>query len=184
MLWRNPMPWQLSNLMDERLKFVTRLLDSEQISSLCHEFGISRKTGYKIFNRHKDCGLEGLANRFQRPIRPGNQIPFQIERFILRTKKERSSWGAPKIREKLIRSYPNIMPPPKVPFMRFWIAMVWWNAVNPDDINPKAHHIQDIKRSNVLWCANCKGEFGLGNRQYCYPLTISNSHSRYLLTAS
>ena len=89
------MPWQLSNLMDERLKFVARLLDGEKMAGLCREFGISRKTGYKIFNRYKDCGLEGLANRSHRPIRPGNQIPFQIERFILRTKKERPSWGAP-----------------------------------------------------------------------------------------
>ena len=52
------MPWQLSNLMDERIKFVARLLDGEQMAGLCREFGISRKTGYKIFNRYKDCGLE------------------------------------------------------------------------------------------------------------------------------
>ena len=50
------MPWKMSNLMDEKLKFVARLLDGEQMASLCREFGISRKTGYKIFNRYKECG--------------------------------------------------------------------------------------------------------------------------------
>lgn len=78
------------------------------MTSLCHEFSISRKTDYKIFKRYKNHSLEGLANRSQRPIRSGNQIPFQIERFILCTKKERSGWGASKIREKLIRAYPDI----------------------------------------------------------------------------
>jgi tRNA (Thr-GGU) A37 N-methylase len=49
--------------MDERLKFVARLLDGETMSAVCREFGISRKTGYKIFNRYKDCGLEGLMDK-------------------------------------------------------------------------------------------------------------------------
>ena len=55
------MPWQERNQMDERIKFVARLLDGEKMAALCREFGISRKTGYKIFNRYKNHGLEGLA---------------------------------------------------------------------------------------------------------------------------
>ena len=55
------MPWKECNLMDERIKFIARLLDGEKMTSLCREFGISRKTGYKIFHRYKDCGLEGLS---------------------------------------------------------------------------------------------------------------------------
>ena len=55
--------------MDERLKFVARLLDGEQMSALCREFGISRKTGYKIYNRYKETGLDGLKNKSRRPIR-------------------------------------------------------------------------------------------------------------------
>ena len=58
--------------MDERLKFVARLLDGEQMSALCREFGISRKTGYKIYNRYKEIGLDGLKNQTQRPIRLAN----------------------------------------------------------------------------------------------------------------
>ena len=49
--------------MDERLRFVARLLEGEKMAVLCREFDISRKTGYKIFERYKDCGLEGLTDR-------------------------------------------------------------------------------------------------------------------------
>lgn len=57
------MPWKVCNPMDERLKFVARLLDGEQMAGLCREFGISRKTGYKILTRYNKIGLEGLTDR-------------------------------------------------------------------------------------------------------------------------
>ncbi len=68
---------------------------------LCREFDISRKTGYKIFSRYKDCGMEGLTDRSRRPYRQANQLPFQIEKLIVQLKREHPSWGAPKIREKI-----------------------------------------------------------------------------------
>lgn len=89
--------------MDERLKFVTRLRDAEQMAVLCREFDISRKTGYKIFNRYHDCGLRGLIDRSRWPYRQANQLPFQVEKRIVQFKQEHASWGAPKIREKLRR---------------------------------------------------------------------------------
>jgi hypothetical protein len=54
--------------MDERLRFIARLLDGEKMSGLCAEFGISRKTGYKIYYRYKGCGIEGLTDRSRRPL--------------------------------------------------------------------------------------------------------------------
>ena len=57
--------------MDERLRFVARRLDGEKMAVLCREFGISRKTGYKIFCRYKDCGVEGLTDRLPLCIRRG-----------------------------------------------------------------------------------------------------------------
>ena len=89
--------------MDERLRFVARLLEGEKMAVLCREFDISRKTGYKIFTRYQDCGLEGLTDRSRRPYRQANRLPFQIETRIVQLKKEHPSWGAPKIREKLRR---------------------------------------------------------------------------------
>ena len=97
--------------MDERLRFVARLLDGEKMAELCREFDISRKTGYKIFNRYKDCGLEGLTDRSRRPYRHAHQLPFQIEKLIVQLKQERPSWGAPKIREKLRRLHSDVQLP-------------------------------------------------------------------------
>ena len=69
--------------MEERLRFVARLLDGEAMSNVCREFGISRKTGYKIFDRYKEHGLEALSDRSRRPVRCANQLPAQIETLIL-----------------------------------------------------------------------------------------------------
>lgn len=66
------MPWKESSVMEERLRFVARLLDGEPMSDLCRQFGISRKTGYKIFNRYKEHGLEGFTDRSRRPVRYAN----------------------------------------------------------------------------------------------------------------
>jgi hypothetical protein len=66
------MPWKESSVMDERMRFVIRLKDGETMASLCREFGISRKTGYKIFDRYEQCGLEGLRDRVRRPVNSGS----------------------------------------------------------------------------------------------------------------
>jgi putative transposase len=96
---------------DERLRFVARLLDGEKMAPLCAEFGISRKTGYKIYDRYKEVGLQGLTDRSRRPYRHANQLPMAIEKTIVRLKREYASWGAPKIRERLRQRCPDIQCP-------------------------------------------------------------------------
>src|SRR6202011_5173600 len=95
------MPWKECHVMDERLRFVARLLEGEKMAPLCAEFGISRKTGYKIFDRYKDCGVTAFTDRSRRPYRQANRLPAPIEATIVRLKREYPGWGAPKIREKL-----------------------------------------------------------------------------------
>ena len=95
------MPWKECHVEDERLRFVARLLDGEKMARLCLEFGISRKTGYKIFDRYKDCGVQAFSDRSRRPHRQANRLPEAVEAMIVRLKREYPSWGAPKIREKL-----------------------------------------------------------------------------------
>ena len=80
--------------MDERLRFVSRLLDGEAMTEVCREFGISRKTGYKIFDRYKATGLEALTDRSRRPVRYANQLPAQIESLIVAFKREKPHWGS------------------------------------------------------------------------------------------
>ena len=78
---------------------------------MCREFGISRKTGYKIFTRCKDVGLEGLTDRGRRPYRQANRLPFQVETLILGLKREHPARGDPKIGEKLRRRFSDMWPP-------------------------------------------------------------------------
>jgi len=175
------MPWKECSQMDERLRFIARLLEGENMSSVCREFGISRVTGYKIFNRYKECGLDALCDRSRRSYRHANRLPFQVERSILGLKRERPSWGAPKIRDKLIRDYPMIKPP----------AISTVHAVLDRNGLVKRRRRRRYKAEgtrldaahepNGLWCADYKGEFKLGNKSYCYPLTISDYRTRYLL---
>src|SRR4029077_2323238 len=107
------MPWKECSVMDERLQFVARRLAGEPMAELCRGFGISRKTGYKIFDRYQECGIEGLTDRSRRPYRYTNQLPFQVENYILNVKREHASWGARKIRERLMRRFSGI----KIPAM-------------------------------------------------------------------
>src|SRR5258708_21499438 len=73
------MPWKERSIVEERMRFVLRLKDGESMSSLCREFGISRVTGYKIYERYKECGLEGLTDRARTPYRYANKLPAQVE---------------------------------------------------------------------------------------------------------
>ena len=175
------MPWNECKPMDERLRFVARLLDGEKMAVVCREFGISRPTGYKIFNRYKDHGLQGLEDRSRRPYRHPNKLPFQIERAILQIKKEHPSWGAPKIRDKLIRAFPMIQPPAKSTVHAVLDRHGLVKRRKKRRYKAQGTVLRESHHPNGLWCADYKGEFKLGNRQYCYPLTITDYRSRYLL---
>jgi len=168
--------------MDERLRFVARLLEGEKMAPLCAEFGISRKTGYKIFDRYKDCGLTALTDRSRRPYRQANRLPPPLEATIVRLKREYPGWGAPKIREKLRRQFTG----PHLPAISTVHAVLDRHGL-VHRRRRRRHRATGTELSrpgepNALWCADYKGEFLLGNRRYCYPLTITDFASRFLLT--
>jgi hypothetical protein len=82
------------------------------MTDACRQFGISRKTGYKIFNRYKEHWLAALSDRSRRPVRYANQLPAQVESLIVRLKREKPHWGARKLRELLIRRLASEVPVP------------------------------------------------------------------------
>ena len=175
------MPWKECSVMDQRLRFVAKLLDGEAMSNVCRQFGISRKTGYNLINRYNDSGLEGLTDRSRRPYRHANQLPFQIEKLIVRAKHDKPNWGAPKIRERLARLYPDVHCPAistvHAVLDRHGLVKRHKRRRNRATGTPLSH----VAAPNQLWCADYKGEFMLADRRYCYPLTISDFASRYLL---
>lgn len=176
------MPWKECSVMDERLRFVAQLLDGEPMAQLCRAFGISRKTGYKIFTRYKEHGLEALTDRSRRPVRYANQLPPQVESLIVSLKRDKPHWGARKIRELLVRRLAGDV---RIPAKSTIHAVLHRHGLVKEAGRPR-HRATGTPLStgaapNDLWCADFKGEFKLGNGQYCYPLTVTDHASRSLL---
>jgi transposase InsO family protein len=176
------MPWKECSVMDERLRFVARLVDGEAMSDVCRDFGIFRKTGYKIFSRYREHGAEALTDRSRRPVRYANQLPSQIESLIVTLKREKPHWGARKIRELLVRRLAGDI---RIPAKSTIHAVLHRRGLVKALRRPR-HRATGTPLSpglapNDLWCADFKGEFKLGNGQYCYPLTVTDHASRFLL---
>jgi transposase InsO family protein len=168
--------------MDERLRFVAKLLDGEAMTDVCREFGISRKTGYKIFHRYKESGFEALSDRCRRPVRYANQLPPQIENLIVTFKREKPHWGARKIRELLVRRLDQDV---RVPAKSTIHAVLHRHGLVHGLRRPRPRatgtQLSVGERPNDLWGVDFKGEFKLGNGRYCYPLTVTDHASRFLL---
>ena len=168
--------------MEERLRFVARLLDGEAMSEVCREFGISRKTGYKILDRYKEHGLEALSDRSRRPVRYANQLPGQIEGLIVRVKREKPHWGARKIREILLKKLDGDF---RVPANSTIHAVLCRHglvkALGRRRPRAQGTALSAGSSPNDLWCVDFKGEFKLGSGRYCYPLTVTDHASRFLL---
>jgi transposase InsO family protein len=176
------MPWKETSVMDERVRFVARLLDGEAMTDLCREFGISRKTGYKLYDRYKQDGPVALSDRSRRPVRYANQLPAQIERLIITSKQEKPHWGARKIRELLLR---RLAGDTRIPAISTIHATLDRHGLvkRMGKRRPKASGtaLSEGAAPNDLWCTDFKGEFKLGNSHYCYPLTVTDHASRFLL---
>jgi transposase InsO family protein len=168
--------------MDERMRFVIRLKDGESMASLCREFNISRKTGYKIYERYEKCGMEGLSDRTRRPFRYANQLPDPVEAAIVRAKHDKPHWGARKIRERLLRQLPHAV---KIPACSTIHAVLDRHGLvakaKRSRTRTEGTPLSSGVSPNELWCTDFKGEFLLGNHHYCYPLTVSDHASRYVL---
>lgn len=168
--------------MDERLRFVAKLLDGEAMTDVCREFGISRKTGYKIFRRYKESGFEALSDRCRRPVRYANQLPLQVENLIVACKREKPHWGARKIRELLVRRLDQDI---RVPAKSTIHAVLHRHGLVHGLRRPRSRatgtELSAGEWPNDLWCVDFKGEFKLGNGRYCYPLTATDHASRFLL---
>ena len=176
------MPWRECSVMDERVRFIARILDGEAMSEVCRSFGISRKTGYKIFNRYRDEGLDALTDRSRRPVRYANQLPDQVERLIVDLKRDKPHWGARKIRELLVRKLAGDVRLPAKSTVhavldRHGLVQRARVRKNRATGTPLSAGLEP----NALWCVDFKGEFKLGDGRYCYPLTVSDHASRYLL---
>lgn len=177
------MSWKETSVMDERMKFIGRLLSGEKMAPLCREFGISRVTGHKLWNRYQADGSRGLYNRSRTPHKHPNQLPFEIEQLIVRLKREKPKWGAPKIRELVRNKYPSI----KLPAISTVHCVLDRHGLVSKKSRRRNYHatasyLSTPQAPNDLWCTDFKGQFRMGNRIYCYPLTLTDFASRFLIS--
>jgi putative transposase len=176
------MPWKECDKVSERIKFIGRLLDGEKMSDLCKEFGISRVTGYKIQERYKAEGLRSLADKDRRPWRLANKTPANVESVIISLKSQHPTWGAPKIWAYLERRHKNL----KLPARSTVHAILDRNGLVKKKTGRKRFRaegtlLSEALKPNDIWCADFKGQFRMQNQKYCYPLTITDQYSRYVL---
>lgn len=177
------MPWDQSTTMDHKRLFIADYLArSFTIVELCERYGVSRPTGYKWIERFHDNGYTGLEELSRRPRHCPNQTSEDLVEEILELRRKHPFWGAKKLLRILSRRQPN---------------RSWPGRSTISDLL-KRHGLIDKKRRrkypghpgkpetsmdapNDTWCADFKGEFKTGNGIYCYPLTVTDGCSRYLL---
>lgn len=178
------MPWKVSSLMEERLQFVRRAEAGESMTTLCQEYGIARKTGYKILQRFATIGPAGLCDQSRRPLHSPCATPPAIQHLICQAKQAKPTWGAAKLRQWLLTHHPGTPIP-----SRFTVHAILqrYHLVTARPRRRRLHTIltaplQPSTAPNHVWCIDFKGQFQLGNRQLCYPLTLSDHYSRFFLS--
>lgn len=176
------MPWKVSDEMGARFDFVKRLEAGERMTDLCREFGISRKTGYKIRDRFAQGGVMALEDRSRRPLRVPHRTPKAVVEQLLALRADHPTWGPKKLKAHLARQLPDVR----------------WPATSTiGEILKREGMIKEPRRRrrtfrrptqriessgpNELWCMDYKGDFRLGDRTRCYPLTVSDDFSRMVL---
>ena len=173
------MGWKECDRMSERLEFVRLAsLPGANIAQVCKRFGVSRKTGYKWIGRWRQAGEEGLRDRSRRPVRSPGKTDDAIEREVLEVRKQHPAWGGRKIRQRLVMQ--GRKTPPSASTIT---EILRRHGCLAAEESAKHRPYTRFERSepNELWQVDFKGEFALGRRGLCYPLTILDDHSRYSL---
>lgn len=176
------MPWRETSRMDERLRFVEDVhRPGWSIAELCRRYGVSRKTGYKWLEVYERAGAEGLADGSHRPRSCPHATPRAVVDLILRLQR-RYTWGARKVRRLLQGRVPADEVPTKTTVHRI---LERYGRVRPRRRSRRRFHAgppgTPMDQPNTVWTADFKGQFRTGNGVYCYPLTVQDGATRFLL---
>jgi transposase InsO family protein len=170
--------------MDERVMFIGDCLRGElPMVALCEIYGISRKTGYKWLGRYRDDPEGGLLDRSRAPLRPACGMDEEVSGAILRLRRCRPHWGPRKLRVVLALREPKVAwPAPSSIGDLLRREGLSLGRRRRAAVSPAARPFLDVMAPNDVWSVDFKGWFRTGDGERCDPLTISDSHSRYLLT--
>lgn len=175
------MPWKETAAVNERVKFFVAWQEgTESIAALCRRFGVSRRTGYKWLKRGMD-GLDQLADRPSAPGSTPHKTPVRVERAVVALRKKYPLWGPKKLAALLASQEPDLpVPAPstigEILKRNGLIVPRRRRRGGPPATSPFAEYGEP----NDVWCVDFKGDFRVGAKR-CYPLTIIDGASRYLL---
>lgn len=177
------MPWSETTPMDQKIQFMSDYLRQNlSMSELCQLYGISRKTAYKWVDRYLRMGPAGLEDRSRRPHHAHNSTPPNIVEAILESRRKHPSWGGKKLLALIRRGHPDWSLPAKTTaceiLKRHGMVL---KQRRRRIIGHPGRPTAPMYAPNDLWCADFKGQFKTGDGAYCYPLTVTDARSRYLL---
>lgn len=177
------MPWNQVTPMDEKTQFIADVLRKEHsITELCDRYGISRKTAYKVIRRYQQEGPEGLRERSRRPHHCPHQTPTPVTDALVQLRHRHPKWGAKKLLKILRGRRPELALPARSTACDI---LDRHGLIPPERKRRRLGHpgkpTTTMERPNQTWAADFKGQFRMGNGQYCYPLTVTDGYSRYLL---
>ena len=177
------MPWKVSGVVNERLNIVLRVQQGERVSDLCREYGISRKTAYKFIERHERLGAIGLYDERTRPERTPHRLSPAVEELIVDARKAHPTWGPAKLKAWLSDRHPGMRLPATSTFGRVLLRreLILVTRARRERHAYVATPLTMAHEANAVWCCDFKGQFRMGNKKYCYPLTVTDLYSRYLL---
>ena len=177
------MPWQEESTMQLRRQFVQDVQSgATPITELCTAYGISRKTGYKWLDRFDADGAGALVDQSRRPHTSPGATPVELVRALLEARHRHPTWGPRKLL-RILRQQQYDAPWPA----RSTLARHLQRAglvVTPRRVRRPGHPGRPqapMDAPNAIWTADYKGQFKLGDGQYCYPLTVADGYSRMLL---
>jgi transposase InsO family protein len=178
------MPWMEMNPMTQRLRLVAEYLTGDYtVSELARRWSVARPTVYKWIERHSLDGPRGLLDRSHAPHNCPNRVGEEMEELIVACRNEYMKWGPKKLLAKLQQRYPDTIVWPALSTLGDVLkrrGLVVGRKVRRR-VEPYTQPFGLSDGPNRIWCADYKGWFRLGNGVRCDPLTITDSHSRYLL---
>lgn len=174
-------PWKAASAMDLRLELMTRLAAGEKPADLRREYGISKKTLNKYRKRYRENGVQGLADQSRAPKSIPHKTGPKTEALVVAERKRHPSWGPKKLKEVIERRDKTSLP--SVSTIGCILARHGLVEKRPrrSTFVATPSVLRSPKQPNDLWCIDYKGQFRLGDRSYCYPLTMTDQVSRFLL---
>jgi len=165
------------------MKFIVAATDeTESFRSLCLRFGISRKTGYKWLERYAAGGAAGLEERARVARKCPHRTPDEQTDLLLTLRKEKPYWGPKKLRLVLVKEHPELAWPAA---STIGDLLQRHGLIHPRRrrvrVMPATQPLGDCVQPNDTWCVDFKGHFPLTDGTRCYPLTLTDAFSRYLI---